>query len=291
MNRLFKTAFLACTVWAAGAAMHAATAHAYSAQHGVKIQINDSIVAFPDSAPFVDGNGGMQVPIRSVAEQMGYKIDWRIDGSEVQITLQNNGRTIKMKTGSKDADVNGKRVTMTSPPALFKDNHMFIPVRFISESFGYRIQWDNKNGIAIICKDGKYHAPAWHAPAPQPKTPPLSAKLIKKAKTLLGIPYVWGGTSTSGFDCSGFVNYVFRQQGLDLPRTSRQIFHTSGNRVTTSNLKPGDLVFFSIGSNSHVGIYLGNDKFISATSSHGIHIDSLASSYWGSNYIGAKRIV
>lgn len=290
LKHVFKTAVLACAVWAAGTAVHTATAHASAAQHGVKIQINDSLVAFPDTSPFVDGNGGMQVPIRPLAKQLGYKINWSHNGSQVRITLQSNGRTIKLTTGSKAADVNGKRVTMTSP-ALFKNSRMFIPVRFISETLGYKMQWDNKNGIAIISKDGKNHAPAWHAPAPRKKAAPVSDKLIKKAKTLLGVPYVWGGTTPSGFDCSGFVNYVFQGAGVDLPRTSRQMFKTSGSRVTGSNLKAGDLVFFSIGSNSHVGIYVGNDSFISATSSHGIHIDSLNSKYWGKSYIGAKRVV
>ncbi len=268
--------------------MHATTAHANSANE-VKVQINDSVVAFSESAPFVDGNGYVQVPIRPIAERMEYKVDWTKDGSEVQITLQSNDRTIKMKTGSKQATVNGKHVSMDSPAQL-KDSRMFIPVRFISESFGYKMQWDNNSNIAIISEDGKDHVPALKASVAKAQTPLLSSIVIEKAKSLLGVPYVWGGMSPSGFDCSGFVNYLFRQQGVDLPRTSHQMFNSSGNRVTDAK-KPGDLVFFSIGSIMHVGIYIGDNLFISATSSRGIHIDSLTNSYWGSKYIGTKRII
>jgi peptidoglycan endopeptidase LytE len=292
LKPLFKTVVLSCAVWAAGAVLHAPSAHAYAAQFGVKIQINDSLVSFPDASPFIDGNGDLQVPLRPVAEQMGYRIDWSMDGADVRLTLQNNDRVMKLKSGSAAAEVNGKQVTMPSP-ALLKDGHVFVPVRFISESFGYMVQWDNRNGIAIICKDGKYHAPAWWAPAPAaPQTPSITAKLVETAKKYVGTPYVWGGTTPSGFDCSGFIRYVFGQQGVELPRTSREMFDHSGKPVSASDLRPGDLVFFSIGKKTtHVGIYLGNDSFISATSSRGIHIDSLASSYWGSKYIGAKRVV
>ncbi|KIL37775.1 hypothetical protein SD70_30705 [Gordoniibacillus kamchatkensis] len=290
MKRFCKTVFLSCAIWAAGAALHAGSAHADSTQYGVKIQINDSLVNFPESAPFIDGNGDMQVPLRPVAEQMGYSIDWTANGTEVDVTLKNNERILKLKSGSTAAEVNGKQTAMSSP-VLYKDGQVFVPVRFISESFGYMVQWDNHNGIAIICKDGKYHAPAWWAPAQAPAVSP-SAKVVATAKSLVGVKYAWGGTTVSGFDCSGFTRYVFDQYGIDLPRTSREMFDSAGQTVSSSDLKPGDLVFFTIGrSTSHVGIYLGSDAFVSATSTHGVHVDSLDSNYWGSKYIGAKRVL
>jgi peptidoglycan DL-endopeptidase LytE len=111
--------------------------------------------------------------------------------------------------------------------------------------------------------------------------------VISTAKSLQGVPYRWGGTSTSGFDCSGYVNYVYKKNGISLPRTASEMYSQSHS---VSNPKPGDLVFFNTeGGVSHVGVYVGNNEFISATSSHGVKVASLDNSYWGSHYIGAKR--
>lgn len=93
----------------------------------------------------------------------------------------------------------------------------------------------------------------------KPRIPPV----LTIASRYLGVPYVWGGTSPSGFDCSGFVQYVYAQRGVYLPRTTySQIY--SGTRVSRSNLMPGDLVFFGYGSPDHVGIYTGSGMMIHA---------------------------
>jgi peptidoglycan DL-endopeptidase CwlO len=118
--------------------------------------------------------------------------------------------------------------------------------------------------------------------------------IISTAKSLIGVPYQWGGSSPSGFDCSGFIYYVFSKAGIELPRMSSDQY-LSGQAVSRANLQPGDLVFFEKTYNksgiTHSGVYIGNNQFISATSSRGIKIDSLSSSYWGPKYVGAKRII
>ncbi|MFC0189318.1 C40 family peptidase [Fictibacillus aquaticus] len=114
--------------------------------------------------------------------------------------------------------------------------------------------------------------------------------LISYAKTFQGVPYLWGGTSPSGFDCSGFMYYVFKNsQGITLPRTASQMY-TLGTKVST--LAPGDLVFFSTYAPgaSHVGIYIGGGNFISATSSKGVAIVPMSNTYWSARYLGAKRL-
>ncbi len=118
--------------------------------------------------------------------------------------------------------------------------------------------------------------------------------LLNNAKSLLGIPYRYGGnTPNNGLDCSGFVRYVYYYTlGVALPRRSAEIGQL-GISVNSQSLKAGDLVFFNTrGSLSHLGIYMGNGSFIHAPSTGSrIRIDSLGSKYWSARYEGAKRIV
>ncbi|VBB06804.1 Hypothetical protein LUCI_2041 [Lucifera butyrica] len=117
-------------------------------------------------------------------------------------------------------------------------------------------------------------------------------RTLQTAMQYLGVPYLFGGSSPNGFDCSGFTQFVFGQAGVYLPRAADEQFDV-GRTVAYSHLQPGDLVYFTTYASgaSHVGIYLGNGQFISATSSRGIAIDSLGSSYWGPRYLGARRVV
>lgn len=111
------------------------------------------------------------------------------------------------------------------------------------------------------------------------------------ALKFVGYPYVYGGTSPSGFDCSGFVQYIYRQFGYSINRTATAQL-ANGYSVSYSNLAPGDLVFFGSGSSaSHVGMYIGNGQFVhAANSSSGVKISSLSESWYAARYIGARRI-
>ncbi|MER2088900.1 MAG: C40 family peptidase [Sporosarcina sp.] len=118
------------------------------------------------------------------------------------------------------------------------------------------------------------------------------AAISKTATSLVGIKYSYGGTTTRGFDCSGYVSYVFKQNDIHLSRTAASM-HASGATVKKSNLAAGDLVFFNTSGKgvSHVGIYIGNGKFSHASTSKGVRIDKLNDPYyWGKRYVGAKRI-
>jgi NlpC/P60 family len=116
-------------------------------------------------------------------------------------------------------------------------------------------------------------------------------KLITDAKNQIGVPYKWGGTTPAGFDCSGFINYVYNKQDISLPRTSADMFAT-GSSVAKSNLQPGDLVFFTTykAGASHAGVYVGNQQFIHSASS-GVKKSGLGDYYWKDRYIGARRYV
>ncbi len=280
MNRLGKSLVLSSAILFFGL-IHSTQIHAAAPEHGVKIQINDELVRFSDGKPFVDEQSKIQVPLRAVAEKLGFEIQWRMEGREIALTIEHADRTISVKTGESKAEIDGTVVEMDSVP-VFKDGIVYVPLRFLAESFGMILQWDADNGIAIIGADGNYHAPAWYAPR-QPD-------IAETAKSFTGVPYVYGGTSPRGFDCSGFVQFVFERNGVKLPRTSEAMYRTAGKKVFAP--EEGDLVFFAANHRiSHVGIYIGNHQFISATNKRGVHIDSLDEPYWRTRYIGAKRVL
>ncbi|ARF18177.1 C40 family peptidase [Sporosarcina ureae] len=118
-----------------------------------------------------------------------------------------------------------------------------------------------------------------------------TTNITKTATSLTGIKYRYGGTTRAGFDCSGYVGYVFKQNGLKVARTSRAMY-ASGRAIKKSSLRNGDLVFFNTTGRgvSHVGIYVGNGKFAHASTSKGVRVDKVNDSYWGKRYIGAKRV-
>ncbi len=118
--------------------------------------------------------------------------------------------------------------------------------------------------------------------------------VLETAHDLLGIPYKWGGETPDGFDCSGYVAYVFREAiGKKLPRlTVDQI--EMGKAVSRSHLRPADLVYFWIREKRqfHIGIYIGGGRFIHAPSTNGVvNIQNIDIFYWKSRYQGARRII
>ena len=116
--------------------------------------------------------------------------------------------------------------------------------------------------------------------------------LVGTALNLRGTPYRNGGSDLTGFDCSGFTQYVFAQHGIGLPRSVEEQFQI-GKKVKPEELASGDLVFFSTVTHgaSHVGIAIGGDEFIHAPNSNGVvRVEHLSSSYWSQRFIDARRV-
>ena len=118
-------------------------------------------------------------------------------------------------------------------------------------------------------------------------------KILNTALAYKGVKYVFGGATPTGFDCSGFVMYVFDKHGIKLPRTADKQYEVGRLIRNKSELKPGDLVFFETYEKgaSHVGIYQGNGNFVHASTSHGVTVSGLSENYYASRYLGARRVL
>ncbi len=124
------------------------------------------------------------------------------------------------------------------------------------------------------------------------QAPEAASDVIRTAYAYRGVRYRYGGSSRSGFDCSGFTSFVYQRNGISLPHNAAAQF-SRGQRVSPSERKPGDLVFFSTTRRgiSHVGIYVGDGKFVHASSGGGrVRVDSLTSGYYAKRYRGTRRI-
>jgi cell wall-associated NlpC family hydrolase len=133
-----------------------------------------------------------------------------------------------------------------------------------------------------------------------PSKPPLTdkqkaqekrrARLTREAMSYRGMPYVWGGTGREGFDCSGLTQHLYAKRGIKLPHSAKMQF-ARGEPIDRADLQEGDLVFFNTrGPISHVGMYIGNDKFIHAANPRrGVTVSSLDEPYYVKRYAGARR--
>lgn len=173
------------------------------------------------------------------------------------------------------------------------------------ENIWIKIKYDDIEGyiipIIVALDSEKYAAPVFkiivdRKPASFKGFPKVehdyAEELLNYAYQFLGTPYVWGGTTPAGFDCSGFVQYIFAGCGYEIYRTATAQMD-NGTPVPQSDLKPGDLIFFERTYNtdgaSHVGIYIGDSEFIHCAGS--VKITSLEEEYYSSRYYGAVRII
>lgn len=154
-----------------------------------------------------------------------------------------------------------------------------------------RFQADKGLEVDGIVGDETYRA-LMNKEMPPNRSNSVVRNVMRAAYSVIGTPYVFGGTSPYGFDCSGFTQYAFARAGVYLPRLADSQFYY-GRRLSMDQIRPGDLIFYTTyePGASHVGIYVGNGNFIHAGSSTGVTIAAAFTGYWGARYYGACRVL
>ncbi|KAA9023945.1 C40 family peptidase [Niallia endozanthoxylica] len=179
---------------------------------------------------------------------------------------------------------NGKTYTVKSGDSL----------SLISKSYGLTLSqlksYNNLTSDTIyVGQVLKLTSDSTSEPAPAAEKTLHVDAIIEEAKKYMGVPYVWGGNTPSGFDCSGFLNYVYNNQGVSIPRTVETLWNGT---TPVSAPQKGDFVFFTTyqPGPSHAGIYMGDNQFIHAGSSTGVTITDINNPYWKARYLGAKKL-
>ncbi|WP_026907048.1 NlpC/P60 family protein [Paucisalibacillus globulus] len=163
-------------------------------------------------------------------------------------------------------------------------NRQLAAARVASNTFASTSGSDSNGSLTTLSKSSKtQNAPVVSGDAVQ--------TAINAGYPHLGTPYVWAGKGPGGFDCSGFVSWAYGQAGISLP-SSTGAMQSSGTKVSYSEIKPGDLVFFNTyKTNGHVGIYVGNGQFIGSQNSTGLAVADMTSGYWKDHFSGHVRRV
>ncbi|WP_159888208.1 stalk domain-containing protein [Paenibacillus puerhi] len=165
MNKRIKNILLASLLLLPAAVTSSVPAHAelFHQETDIKVQINDQLLQFPQTPPVIDDRSKLQVPVRTLADKLGYDLDWQKTGSEISITVASEGRKLSLTTGERQASINDKPADLDTPARLV-DGRVYVPFRLVADAFGSLTQWDSSNRIAILSTDGKYYAPAWYRP-------------------------------------------------------------------------------------------------------------------------------
>lgn len=185
----------------------------------------------------------------------------------------------------------------TSSTSLQTESNQSLPVHSRSSTAAESI-FANVDVDADEASDEVAEQPAHFSSDKSYKLPDLADSILERGFQLVGTPYRFGGLSEkTGFDCSGFVGFLFREEaGIQLPRSTRELINLDAPLVARNDLKPGDIILFNNrgrGRVSHAGIYIGDDQFIHSSSrrSGGVRVDSLDDRYWRSSFMEGKRVL
>lgn len=294
MNRAKRLFFLSTMVVAATAAI-SISASATELKTGIgvvetSLRLRESASTNSDTIS-IASPGDNVVIIREV--DGWYLVDYNLDIGYMSADYITFKERENVELG--DGRINTSTVNLRSQPST--SSELLCQMSFGDEAYiigfncgWYKVQYEGLTGYVRSDLMELTEQPVYNSSASSVSN--VGQQIADLGLQYIGTPYVWGGTTTSGFDCSGFTQYVFRQMGYSLNRTAAQQLN---NGYAVTDLQPGDLVFFNntystSAAASHVGIYIGNNQFVHSASG-GVKVTSLSDSYYASRYIGARRIV
>lgn len=236
------------------------------------IKIDNNVRSY-DQVPIMKGDR-VFIPIRGISEDTGASV--KFTNEDKKVTIMKNDKTISFNVGSNVATVNGEVKEL--PESFILNGRTMLPLRFINEMLGYRVDWSNTDKSVTITTDRGAAV----------------NQIFTSSQKYIGVPYLYGGNyeRDKKFDCSSFIQKVFAENGLQLPRTSSQQ-STIGKAVAKAQAKPGDLVFFDTagqGTVSHVAIYVDENTLLHATTSLGVNYTPY-SKYWQDRTLMIRNVL
>jgi 3D (Asp-Asp-Asp) domain-containing protein len=179
----------------------------YAAADSPEIMIDHHIVQFPDAKPFIDENGRTQVPVRFVADQLGFQVNWKRENGAVKVILTKDAKLIVLKEGETAATINGQPISLDSS-VMIRNDRTFVPIRFVAESVGKYVQWDeNRNTVSISSDKPVMMADATPTPL-KPATRSLNDEkkpsiTSQVSKTLSCVATAYGPSDSTGLTATG----------------------------------------------------------------------------------------
>lgn len=213
------------------------------------------------------------------------KLAGKLETKKALLEEQKAGQeSVLAKVASEKSDAEGERSQLVAQAKEAEERRAAL-ASARSESSSSSSSSSNSSGNSVsTSSSSKSAAPSSKAPAPS-----NNGSIVGAANSLKGIGYSYGGTTTAGFDCSGFTSYAYQQAGKSLPRTAAGQY-AGTTRISRSQAQPGDLVFFRQGGGvDHVGIYLGGGRFIGSQTSTGVAVSTIDSGYWARYFVGFGR--